>query len=327
MFADILAGKAPPGHVVEPGTATADVQPIRGRSLLGAIELSRGCGKGCRFCYAADRRMEHLSPETILADIQTNRAAGQASVASASEDFFRYGATGSKVNFAALHSLLTRVREIPGLSFMQIDHGNISSIMQFSDDELREIRRLLAWNAHTDYLWVNLGVESANGRLVAANSPGKIAPFDPDNWEQMVDESADRMERTGFFPVYSLVLGLPGETPDDVARTRRLVDRLARKRAVIFPIFLEPVRPNTGQPFGLSDMRPDHLDLFAACYEVNFAWVPKLYWDNQRAGGVPWWKRMLVRILGQGEIFTWRTRFKRIAKSLAARPKVGAPAC
>ena len=316
LFADMLAGRAAPPHVVESQTAIDDLAPIRSRSILGAVEFSRGCGKGCRFCYAADLRMEHVPADTILADVQTNLAAGQASVASASEDFFRYGATGSSVNFAALHGLLTRLRELPGLSFMQIDHGNISSIMQLSLKELTEIRRLLAWNSRTDYCWVNLGVESANGQLVAANSPGKMLPFDPDDWEELVRASVSRTEQAGFFPVYSLILGLPGETPDDVARTRRLVDFFASRRAVVFPIFHEPMRPAAGDPFGLANLRADHLELFAACYEINFRWVPHLYRDNQRAGGVPWMKRALVQLLGRGEIFTWRRRFKRLARRL-----------
>ncbi|MDD4889480.1 MAG: radical SAM protein, partial [Phycisphaerae bacterium] len=301
-----------------------DIVPIRRRSLLGAVEFSRGCGKGCGFCYAAKWRMEHLPPDVILADIETNRSAGQRSVTSTSEDFFRYGATGSKVSFTALHSLLTQVRQIPGLSFMQIDHGNISSIMQFADDELREVRRLLAWDAKTDYLWVNLGVESASGRLVAANSPGKIAPFDPDNWDAIVRESADKMARAGFFPVYSIVLGLPGETPDDIARTRKLVDYLATRKAAVFPIFHEPIRAGAGESFGVANLRADHLELFAACYEINFRQVPKLYWDNQRAGGVSWAKRTLVQMLGRGEVFMWRRRFGKIRKRIHRRDTEGA---
>lgn len=310
------SGPPPSGVVREQRTCTGDVQPIRGRSLLGAIELSRGCGKGCRFCYAADRPMEHLPVDLILADIQTNLVAGQRSVVSTSEDFFRYGTTGSKVNFAALRDLLSQVRQLPGLSFMQIDHANISSVMQLSDDELREVRRLLAWNRRTDYLWVNLGVESASGLLVAANSAAKIAPFDPADWDELVRASADKLERTGFFPVYSLVLGLPGETPDDVTATRALVDFLATKRAVVFPIFHEPMH-DAGGRFTLADLRADHLELFAACYAINFRQVPALYADNQRAGGVPWIKRAIVQVLGRGEVFTWRRKFRRLRKQLA----------
>lgn len=320
LITDILEGKEPPATVIESTAAVPRIQPITGASTLGALELSRGCGKGCTFCATGFKKMEHLPPEIILADLETNAANGVSSVVSGSEDFFRYGAQGFTVNFQAIVDLLARMKEIHGLSFMQIDHANISSVLQFSLDQLKEIRRLLSWRNPTNYLWVNMGVESANGRLVEQNSHSKISPFDPDNWEDMIYEAADRMTQSGFFSVFSIILGLPGETPGDVQRTLQMVNRLARQRAVVFPIFHEPVRQNylrDGQRFMLENMTPDHLELFMKCYDINFKWIPRLYWDNQRAGGVPLWKRSLIQALGKMEVTTWRKNFAK-AKQLIA---------
>jgi len=320
LFTDIINGRSTEKNICEKGTAVEGAQPITGASLLGIVELSRGCGRGCKFCSMAGKKMRHLPVDTILADLQTNVANGVTSVVSGSEDFFRYGAVGLKPDFEKLHDLLWQMKEIEGLSFMQIDHGNITSVMQLTDEQLSQIRQLLTWEKKTDYLWVNMGVESANGRLVAANCPGKISPFRPEDWEDMVREAAEKMTRNGFYSVFSVILGLPGETPDDIARTLKLCTDLGKKRAVIFPIFYEPLSAEEikgGQRFTLRQMRADHLELYRTCYEINFKAVPRLFVDNQRAGGVSWTKRTMMQLLGKGEVFSWRRTFKRLQKQLA----------
>lgn len=317
LFMDILAGADAPPEVRGEGTGAEMIEPIAAASMLGVIELSRGCGRGCRFCTMARRRMSHLPAETILADLRTNVAAGIRSVVSGSEDFFRYGATGTGVNFHALAGLLEKMKRLSGVTFMQIDHANVSSVLQFSDAELKEIRRLLTWRERTDYLWVNMGVESANGRLVHAVAPGKIAPFGPDEWEDMVREAAAKMTRCGFFPVFSVILGLPGETGGDLARTLELVRGLGTTGCAVFPIFFEPVAE--GERFTLEDMRAEHLELYTACYEINFKQVPGLFWDNQRAGGVSWLRRALMQLLGKMEVRSWRRNFRRVGKQISRR--------
>jgi len=322
LFMELLAGRSAPKHRRLDGARRLPVQPIRGASCLGAVELSRGCGKGCRFCPVAQMPMEHVSPEVIVADLETNVAAGVRTVVSGSEDFFRYGSTGVRVDFKRLRSLLERMREVKGLSFMQIDHANVSSVVQLDEHELTEVRRLLTWDANPRHLWLNLGVESANGSLVRENGPGKIAPFGADDWEEMVLTAGERLARSGFFPMFSIILGLPGETPEDVARTARLVDKLARFGGVVFPVFHEPIRQGRdefGVAFRLGRMRRDHFDLFTKCYEINFKRVPVLYSDNLRAGGVSWRKRALLRVLGRLEVVGWKRTFARLDKEIAAR--------
>ncbi len=319
LFTELLNGRLPGHHVVEADIGADRIQPICGPSLLGIVELSRGCGRGCKFCAMARHGMKHLDPDTILADLQTNVAGGLKAVVSGSEDFFRYGAKGLRPDFEKLCGLLERMRQIEGLSFMQIDHANVTSVLQLTDEQLREIRRLLTWEQPSEYLWVNMGVESANGHLVAANSPGKVAPFDPDDWGQMVRETADRTTRCGFFPVVSVLLGMPGETPDDVTATLELVRDLAAKNAVIFPIFYEPMASGAEadrQRFTLAKMTPEHLELYRTCYEQNFKMVPKLFWDNQRAGGVSWARRAFMQTLGHGEVMTWRRTFRRLRRQM-----------
>lgn len=322
MVRNLMEGRLSGREVAGRMPKADQIQPIRDASGMGVVELSRGCGRGCRFCSMARIPMVHLPPDMICEDLRINCDAGLHSVVSASEDFFRYGGSGVRPNVDALCGLLERMRAIEGLSFLQIDHANISTVMQLSDDELRSIRERMTWQRPSEYLWVNLGAESANGELVAANSPGKMSPFKPQEWEGLIVKAGEKLTKTGFYGVFSLVLGLSGESPDDIRRTRALVDRLEKMRAVIFPIFYEPVDTAeiaAGRRFGIDTMLPEHLELYRKCYEINFRNVPRLFWDNQRAGGVSWFKRAMMRLLGKAEIATWRRQFSVVSKRIAAR--------
>jgi hypothetical protein len=139
------------------------------------------------------------------------------------------------------------------------------------------------------------------------------------------------MTRNGFFSVFSLVLGLPGETGNDIGRTQKLVEYLGTKRAVIFPIFYEPLSADEirrDQQFTLAKMRADHLELYRTCYEINFQNVPRLFWDNQRAGGVPWIKRALMQMLGKTEVVSWRRTFRKVGRQIERRNNLqGARVC
>jgi radical SAM superfamily enzyme YgiQ (UPF0313 family) len=326
LVADVLAGRTPPGYVREETTAVQHVQPIGGASTMGIVELSRGCGKGCSFCTSGRQAMDHLPAATVLADLETNLRAGQRNVVLGSEDFLRYGATGPTVEYDALHALLSGVHqlEVPGL--VQLDHANVSSVMQLSVEQLAELRRLLTAGAPSEWVWMVLGLESANGRLVADSGPGKIAPFRWEDWESLVEASADRLRGAGFVPIYSLVLGLPGETPDDVERTLALVRRLARGRVVLFPVFHEPPSADGAGRFTRDEMTRRHLELYAFCYEVNFRAIPRLVWDNQRAGGVGWTRRMMFQLGGRAEMRSWRKTFRRLAGQMDPGDRAPGPA-
>ena len=198
---------------------------------------------------------------------------------------------------------------------MQLDHANISTVAQLTDQQLQETRQLLTWEKPTEYLWINMGAESASGHLVAASCPGKIAPFRAEDWEEML---------------FSLVLGLPQETPDDIEKTLRFVRFLDTQNAVVFPVFYEPLSQQQiqdGLRFTLDRMTSSHLELYRSCYEINFRQIPRLFWDNQRAGGVSWFKRAAMQALGKTEVYSWRKTFRRLGRQLSKTESVAEVAC
>ena len=63
---------------------------------------------------------------------------------------------------------------------------------------------------------------------------------DPAAWDEFCEEQVRRLIRLGFFPLVSLVLGMPGETQADVERTLRWVARLREERLAVFPRLPRP---------------------------------------------------------------------------------------
>ncbi len=316
-FLNLLNNRPMPRQIRFAGHAGAAVRPLLNPASLGAVECSRGCGWGCDFCVMAELPMFHFEPDLILADLQTNLTGGSPAALSTSEDFFRYGGQGHQVNPDAVIDLVERMGRIPRLQFMQIDHANVRSVLQFTPRELARIRDQLPGSRQNRYAWVNVGVETLNGQLLHSLAPAKIGGAPADEWPSRVDETLRRLIEAGFFPVVSLILGLPGETPDDIRTTQAWVHRWKERPLSIFPIFYEPPTPQPHHPaFTIDQMSRLHLDLFQTCYEMNFQWIPRLFWDNQRCGGVSTFRRSVYQILGRAEMLLWRLKFAALRRRL-----------
>ncbi len=312
LFRALADGGDAPPFVEAETPAEGDIPPVAHATSMGVVELSRGCGKGCEFCTIARERMIHLPETTILRDVDTNLAQGVDSIVLISEDVFRYGTPShvNGVNPPALKSLARQIRARPGLRLIQFDHANIISAARYSDDDLREVYATLTAGQRHEYLWLNLGVETASGRLLELNSRGgKIRPWQASEWGDLCEETCRRLVRAGFFPFVSVILGLPGETPDDVRQTVRLVERLFHEKLCVFPIFHAPVSAAQGRQFTIDDMSPDHWRLFRLGDELNFKWIPRMYWDNQVGAGVGPGKRLFIQVTGRLQTLQWKARF------------------
>ena len=292
----VVAGRPP-----EVGAIPA----LRGATTMGAVEISRGCGLGCTYCTIAGTPMRHLAAEAILADVQLNLAAGRRHVALLSEDCMRYGGQGLSVQPAALLDLVERLRRLPGVGLIQVDHANLATTARFSDDELAALSRLLRGGL-TDRAWINVGVESANGSLLAANGGmAKLGGCPPAEWGGFCAQQVHRLVAAGFFPFVSLLMALPGETSADVAATHGWAEALFEDPALgVFPLVYAPVDGGAAPPLTRA-----HWRLLRDCWQRNFPRMARLYAEQQRAAGVGRGSRTLIQLLGRGQEAQWRGLF------------------
>lgn len=306
-FRGLVGGEALPEIVPGDWNRDATIPAIRGATTMGVVEISRGCGLGCDFCTIARTPMVHLPPKTILADVETNLAAGQNCVAALSEDFFRYGGEGVKVRPEVLLALLREIRGMPGLRLVQIDHANVTSVEQYDDGQLAEIHDLLVGDDHGRYVWVNVGVETAAGELLRSVGGGPKLGYGGRNWGELCAAQLRRLCRAKFFPMASLMIGLPGETDEHLRETLDWVRSLGGERLAVFPVLHAPI--DGSAPLDPRRLRPLHWDLIRACYRMNFRWVPWFFRDNQAAAGTPLLRRTALQWMGYGQVFQWKALF------------------
>ena len=305
IFEKLCKGEELPDVVEGRCPGPDEIPSIHGATTMGGIEISRGCGMGCPYCTIAKEPMVHLPMATIMRDVRINMAFKQHSLSLLSEDFFRYGGENGRVNPAALIELIRSLRSVPKLRLLQVDHGNLASVAQFTDSELATVQRLLTGGPKHLFPWVNVGVETASGMLLKRNGGlGKLGGCDPHDWGEFAAVQVERLIVAGYFPFVSLMLGLPGETDEDLARTQEWVNQFRHARLAIFPLVYAPI--DGSKPPEPRNLTARHWQLVRSCYRLNFRWLPRLYWDNQRGAGVPIWRRSILRLLGAGQVAQWK---------------------
>lgn len=319
LFHQMAAGAALPLMLKGQGPTAEAIPAILGPTTMGMVEVSRGCGWGCRFCTLAGEPMIDLPVEAIVADIETNLSGGVNNISLTTEDFFRYGAAGGRqADPGAVIGLLERISRLPGLRTMAIDHANVVTVAQYRDHDLRRVRRLLALGRDDLPMWVNVGVESAAGDLVAEGcGPAKMRPLAPAEWGEACLREVTRLRDAGFVPVVSLVIGLPGERPEHVEATLRWVDALRGRCVAIVPMLLTPVRSASGDRVAGDDLTRLQWELFRRSMASTLRWLPGVYWRQHGAAGVPWPMRAMKQVFGR--LHAWRWHIHLRWKLLAAR--------
>jgi radical SAM superfamily enzyme YgiQ (UPF0313 family) len=247
---------------------------IRTPSRCGIIEITRGCNRRCLFCAPGRNSFRSIPTERILEEVKLNIKSGINGASLQSEDALLYGSDGLVPNRKAVMDLLMSIRALgidrPGIG---VEFFSISSILQ-NPGLLKEMSEFLGLDSKNKSV-VEVGVETGSPQLLTRYMPNKVRPFKISDWHDMVLSSADILESNNWQVCYSFILGLPGETQDDVLKSLELVDELKAYDCVIVPIVFMPAGGlRKKEDFAFNMMTREHWHLFQRCIEQTLTKAP-----------------------------------------------------
>jgi radical SAM superfamily enzyme YgiQ (UPF0313 family) len=258
------------GEMVSPEKAPI----IRTPSRCGIVEITRGCGRHCMFCAPGTLPFRSFQKERILEEIRLNVKSGISGATLQSEDALLYGSDGSKPNPEAVLDLLKSIHTLDNKKLgVGFEFFSVSSIIQ-NPKLVEDMSEFLGLRGNK-YSVVEVGVETGSSRLLSKYMPGKVRPFRISDWRDMVLSSAKLLHSNNWRVCYSFILGLPGETKDDVLKSLELVDELKPYNCVIVPIVFMPAGSlRRKEDFSFELMTEERWELFQTCIEQTLSKAP-----------------------------------------------------
>lgn len=233
LFKMAVAGEPLPSYVVGPPAPVEKIPVIRTPSK-GLVEVTRGCGRGCRFCNPTLRAFRVIPLERILEEVAVNVAGGEVRICLHSEDFLRYGSRGLQPSEEFVTRLLESVTRAPGVVSVSVDFAAASTVM--TNPRLVKKSGEILGLGDSERSIIQMGIETASPRLLKAIAPGKPKPFSAEKWPEVVEEAVAVLNDAGWWVCATMIIGLPGEKAEDVRANIALVERLERYDVFIFPL-------------------------------------------------------------------------------------------
>ena len=249
LFRMAIEGKDLPRVVNGPPVDASEIPPIVTPSIGGMVEISRGCGRGCRYCSLALLRPRSIPIETILAEAELNLSHGANGIGLHSEDFLMYGSKnflpeGDKVLW--LFENVEKVTKKYGAT-LGTDFVTAANTMVVPKVVERVGRDYV--NVGGSRSFIEMGIETGSPRLMKIIMPGKALPFKVEEYPEIVRQAIGVLNDAGWTVVGTLITRLPGETEDDVIKTIELLDKIKDLNVVTFVLPFIPIGQLRGSGF------------------------------------------------------------------------------
>ncbi|RJS75043.1 radical SAM protein [Methanophagales archaeon] len=292
MFKSILEGEKLPSRIIngrEPGAE--EIPNIRGATIHGLVEISRGCGRGCSFCTPTMQKLRFKSVEHIVEDVRTNVEAGQRAILLHSEDLLRYGSKKIAPDDERVLNLIKRVASVEGVESIGASHIALATVYH-NPGLLKAVSKTCYSMLDQNWLGAQTGIETGSARLIAKHMRGKALPSPADKWQEIVTQAFGILDDNNWFCAATMINGLPEETTDDVIRSIELVEDLKGTSSLIVPMNFVSMRGSaldSEESFTMAKMTPEHWQLMGECIDHDLKIVPKLMREYKNTKSIKSW--------------------------------------
>jgi radical SAM superfamily enzyme YgiQ (UPF0313 family) len=284
-------------EVVEPYFVGA--QPDRDRIPLivnsasyGAVEIMRGCGRGCAFCSPTNRKRHSFPLEHIMKEVKVNVDGGSQSIFTVTEDMFLYKSNpGFLPNTPEVVKLYKSIADYPGVNHIILSHGSFAPVI-YDKKLLDELSPILLeksfWTPQRGYkktfVTVEVGIETGSTRLMKKYMKGKALPYSVDDWPDLVCRGVGAMNDHDWWPLCTIMTGQPDETEEDSKATLDLIDRLRSQNAKMFytPVLFIPLEEamlSDAKRSNLQSLTESQFEILTKCWRNNIDfWSPEKAW-------------------------------------------------
>ncbi|HDJ89927.1 MAG TPA: B12-binding domain-containing radical SAM protein [Thermoprotei archaeon] len=223
-----------------------EIPIIRRPAIHGIVEITRGCGRGCQFCSPTLQVRRSMPLDKIRKEVEVNVKAGENFILIATDDIFLYGCNNSRFipNEKAILKMLDTIIGVEGVKYVQPAHSSMPPVLLNKNLVKKMAEILLNYSYYSingkPIVTTEIGIETGSSNLIKKYMIGKPIPFKPEEWSKIVIESITIMNENEWYPLGTLIVGLPGETEEDVIQTLELLDELSRLKLFLVPLFFVP---------------------------------------------------------------------------------------
>ena len=247
-------------------------------AIHGSVEISKGCGRNCQFCTPTMQSKVDVPLEKVMREVEMTTREGSDHITLVTEDLFLYGAKSKDFvpNERAVVKLVKSVADFPGVKSIQASHMSLAPVVQNPRmiEQLAEVLIERSWYSHgkKPIITAETGIETGSTRLMKKYMGGKMLPFKPEQWQEVVSNAFGILNDNDWYPLATLIVGLPEEKEEDVLDTLELMDKLRDYNAFYVPLFFVPLENcvlMNKKGAELDSLSKARWDFFIRCWEYN----------------------------------------------------------